>query len=282
MHRPLLILIAVFTAIGLVTQLSACTSTGPAITTPPTTVPATGSDITAAAPPPAPPADHTRENHWQLASGQLVIHVGKTGRLARLGHNHLVSTTKLTGSAWITAASTLRAEVQTLVTDLSVDDPALRATYRTATDPKQSIWADTYRSVPSRKNIADTRANMLGSRVLDAKNHPYLQVRLSAPDAAAEFASSSAGSISATLEIMVREIPSQLPITLQWQRSSAGHIAWQTEFRLYHSALGLTPFSALGGALAVADEMTVEVSGVLERSGTVQTGVTTVEHQSDN
>ncbi len=217
---------------------------------------------------------------WQLERGRLIIHVGKTGRLARLGHNHLVSSTQLTGKVWITPDTSLRAEVHTSVMDLNVDDPTLRAAYRASTDDastgsKGKSWAEIYASFPSPKNIADTRANMLGPRVLDAKNHPNLYVTLSADHAPN---TEHFGSIEASLTISVRGVQSQAPVSLQWTRDDAEHIAWHTVFKVDHSTLGIKPFSALGGALAVAEEMTLEVSGILERSGTVQIDATSVEH----
>lgn len=210
---------------------------------------------------------------WQLKSGRLIIHVGKTGRLARLGHNHLVSSTKMTGRAWIAADASLRAEVRTSVSDLSVDDPGLRAAYRRSPD---TAWAEIYQSVPSAKNIVDTRANMLGPRVLDAKNYPDLYVTLIAADF-----NPPARRIDALLSITLRDVQSKIPIELSWTQIDAERIEWATAFRVDHSDLGLTPFSALGGALAVAEELKLEVSGVLERSGTVQIDATRVEQESD-
>jgi len=265
MCRSVLILRAAVTAIGFLAALTACTTSSPA--------PAVAEELTE--PQTAPEAAET----WRLSSGRLIIHVGKTGRLARLGHNHLVSSTQLSGNAWVDADQTLRAQVQVLVADLNVDDPSLRAAYNT---PSNEAWADTYTSTPSAKNIADTRKNMLGPRVLDAKNHPALLVSMRAPAAGAEFDAASAGNINATLLITVRGGQSQIPIALLWERTGPDRMAWQTEFKTSHSALGLTPFSALGGALAVADDMTLEVRGVLERSGTVQTDDPMVKHLSEN
>ena len=268
MCRSVPILRAAVAAIGFLAALTACTTSSPA-----PAAPAVAEELTE--PQTAPEAAET----WRLSSGGLVIHVGKTGRLARLGHNHLVSSTQLTGNAWVEADQTLRAQVQVLVADLKVDDPSLRAVYNT---PSNATWADTYTSIPSAKNIADTRKNMLGPRVLDAKNHPALLVSMTAPAAGAEFDAASAGNINATLLITVRGGQSQIPIALLWERTGPDRMAWQTEFKTSHSALGLTPFSALGGALAVADDMTLEVRGVLERSGTVQTDDPMVQNLSEN
>ena len=261
-------LTAVWTAIGFALVLTACTSS---VVVPDTPAPAQPNEATED--PVELPAELPTEENWQLKSGQLIIHVGKTGRLARLGHNHLVSSTKMTGRAWIAADASLRAEVRTAVLDLSVDDPELRAAYRALSDVD---WAELYKSRPSAKNIVDTRANMLGPRVLDAKNFPDLYVTLNA----AGFDRVS-GSLDAILTITVRDVRSQVPIELLWTQADADHMEWQTEFRVNHSDLGLKPFSALGGALAVAEELRLEVSGVLERSGTVQLDDTRVEQESD-
>ena len=220
--------------------------------------------------------DEPPQPEWLLSDAQLIIHIGKTGRLARLGHNHLVSASDLQGSAWFDATNSLNAQVSLEVNALQVDNLDLRKSFR---EQPGGEWLDIYKSTPTAKNIADTRKNMLGSRVLDAQHYPTLRVQAVAADAAAEFEAANAGSLNASIEITLKAQRSNTPVTLHWQRLAAGSIAWQARFEVTHQSLGLDPFSALGGALAVADLLRIEVSGVLVRSGNVQINATNVRHE---
>ena len=223
-----------------------------------------------------PDTDKPSRPEWLVSDAQLIIHIGKTGRLARLGHNHLVSASDLQGHAWIDDTNSLNAQINLEVNAMEVDNHELRMRFR---EQPGGEWLDIYKSTPTTKNIADTRKNMLGPRVLDAQRYPILRVRASAADATGEFASTDAGSLNASIAITLKEQRSNLPVTLQWQRLTAGRIAWQARFEVTHQTLGLDPFSALGGALAVADLLRIEVSGELVHSGNVQITATNVRHK---
>jgi|GEM_PF-6504261 len=127
----------------------------------------------------------------------------------------------MTGRAWIATDASLRAEVRTSVLDLSVDDPELRAAYRASSD---ADLAALYKSVPSAKNIVDTRANMLGPRVLGAENFPDLYVTLNAADF-----DSASGPVDAILNITIRDVKSRLPITLLWTQVDADRVCRRTK-----------------------------------------------------
>lgn len=265
-HRTLgYLLLAVLLAV----LLAGCSSTGlPPLATNPPLSDAPAPSTPATDPSTTPPAAAQLDS-LELTTGELILHVGKAGRLARLGHNHLVATEQLTGNAWLDSAGTLQARLSLVVATLSVDDPERRAFYRAQTDASTD-WAEVYRSTPSTKNLADTRANMLGSKVLDATNFPVITITATASAAAAELSASTAGSLNTELTMRVRDVDTHLPVTLHWVRLAAGHIRWHSNFALTHTELGLTPFSALGGALSVAQQLNFEVRGVLQRSGKVQ------------
>jgi len=191
---------------------------------------------------------------FPLAQTWLTLHIGKAGKLARLGHNHLISA-PLEGQAWLDAAGTLQAVAQVAVNDLVVDDPQRRAAEGSSGNPD-------YVSVPTAKNIRDTRANMLGARVLDAAQYPQIQATAEVAYAAAEFKTAASGSLNARFELNIRGVQHGLPAILQWQRSE-DQIHWDTSFTISHHHLGMTPFSALGGALRVADPIRVDLQGIL-------------------
>jgi hypothetical protein len=209
-----------------------------------------------ALPPPSMPADlpkaeYSGETHWTLHSARLIIKVGKAGRLARLGHNHLVHSDAVVGYAKIAPNGDLSAAVYLPTNSLQVDDQKLREAFRLRD-------ASRYASQPTPKNITATRANMLGERVLDATRYPYLRAHLSGsiqPDLPGETTS-----IELTLSIRDRQVV--LTPSLRWQRNGLS-IDIHSEFEVHHQQLGMTAFSALGGALRVAEILSIELSGEL-------------------
>ena len=203
-----------------------------------------------------------KASEWTLEDAQLVIHVGKAGVLARLGHNHVISTSAVTGETQITENGTLKSTVTVQVADLVVDSQKLRASYENK-DDGESRWAKAYLKMPSEKDIARTRANMLGERVLDADNFPEIVVRVNAPNAAAKFAAAREGSMNIDLRLGIKDKVAAQSTVLQWRKQKSGDVAWESSFETTHEALGMKPFSALGGGLTVAEELVIEVSGVL-------------------
>ena len=194
----------------------------------------------------------------QVQNAELVIHVGKAGRLARLGHNHLMAASEFDSEAGFDQLGTLRMQVRLAVDNIRVDDPELRGRYAAA----DAAYAERYRSVPSAKNIADTRRNMRSAKVLDASNFPYLGATAIVPGAAAEFAAGQSGSLNVELDLQVRDQHTPRTCVLHWQRNASG-LAGSCNFEVTHSELGLTPFSALGGALRVAERLQIELRGQL-------------------
>lgn len=167
--------------------------------------------------------------------------ISKAGVMARFGHNHVISAEQFTGTVALDrdnlAAS--RFELEIPVGDLVVDDPELR-----------SRLGEDFESVPSEEDKAGTRRNMLSEQLLKGDQYSLLRVRGGGPEA-----SGAARTLPVEIEIVGQTFTFDLPgdITV-----SDDHIEASGEFKLEHSDLGLTPFSALGGALQVGP--TIEFS----------------------
>lgn len=199
-------------------------------------------------PPPLPagaPADYPNERFeegrdFQIIDSDVTLKVYRSGRLAKLGHNHVITSEALAG--WIHWGETPYAELYLPVTALVVDDPAARARA-----------GEGFESVPSERDVAGTRSNMLGDKLLAAEKHPFLRISLTAQD-----------SETARADIIVadRQSSASVPVTVTVEGSK---LTATSSFQLSHDALGLTPFSALGGAITVADEIDVEVTLVARR-----------------
>ena len=183
-------------------------------------------------------AQEVREYSVDAAKSDIHWLVFKAGSLSRLGHNHVVSVADLTGSVTLNRADPTKSrfELQFPVASLVVDDPKLRA----------GLGAD-FSSVPSADDIAGTRKNMLGEKVLDADDHETIRVTGMGPSGQGD-----AQTMKITVELLGRSVDLTVPtkVTIDGNVLSASG-----EFDLTHTALGMMPFSVMLGALQVADGM---------------------------
>ncbi len=166
-----------------------------------------------------------------MAPGSLIaVTVRRGGALARLGHDHVVAARAFDGWAMPAASSRPARAVFTFRLDgMVVDDAALRA--QAGLDP-----------TPSADAIAGTRHNML-VKVLDAERYPEVRV-------AAEQTGPAALRADITLHGVTRRYTLAAAIT-----QDADGIAASGHCTLKQSDFGITPFSVLGGALAVQDQL---------------------------
>jgi len=157
----------------------------------------------------------------------VVIEVRRGGSLSRFGHDHVVSARNVEGYV---APQAGRADVRVALDGLAVDEPELR----------KAAGFDTQ---PSESDIAGTRANML-ERVLEVAKFPYVLMRVDR--------ASSADSLDVTMSLhgvtRLLHVPARVRIDEE-QMDIAGRLEFnQTDF-------GITPFSILGGAVAVQDRL---------------------------
>src|SRR6266702_3819030 len=188
--------------------------------------------------PAAPPADFP-EGYYREALGRgkpvfrvdsreslVVIEVRRSGSLARLGHDHVVASHEVGGYV---APGEGRADLYVQLERLEVDEAALRAEAGFDTQPTQL-------------DIDGTRANML-VRVLEADRFPFALIRVSGVDASRREA---AMSVAITVHGVTRAL--QAPATIDADANLvevSGRLSFdQTDF-------GITPYSVLGGAIAV-------------------------------
>jgi hypothetical protein len=170
-------------------------------------------------------------------SPSVLIRVYREGALAFLGHDHVVSGRQVHGYARISQnLSQARTDVYLPVDSLIVDEPGPRAEAG-------------FTSEISQEDIAATRRRML-DEVLDSAQYPFILIHgVCAADAP------SCGALDAriTLRGVTRAV--RIPIEL---RSENDRLVVSGRFSIQHSDFGMTPFSALGGSLRVADRIDVE------------------------
>lgn len=161
----------------------------------------------------------------------------RAGALRRFGHNHVVSVGGMTGQILLhPQLEQSQFEIEIPVEALIVDDPELRA--------KES---EAFDSEPSDDDIQATRQNMLSDAVLNAKEYPTLRITGTGPTVHA-----GEESFEVTIDLLGRSIPVTLPTSVE---TSDDLLEAAGAFQLTHEMLGMEPFRAMMGALAVAEPL---------------------------
>jgi hypothetical protein len=179
------------------------------------------------------------------AQSELRLLVYRAGPMARFGHNHVILNRAIGG--WVDAAARPESASFSLyvpVADFVVDDAQARS------EEGQEFSAE----VPEEAK-SGTRHNMLGAALLDAERFPIMT--LTSVGIAPDPKLPESGNLVATLTVGLAGHESTLVVpfllTISPDRISAAGTAV-----LRQSDLGLTPISAMLGALQVQDEITVK------------------------
>jgi hypothetical protein len=195
------------------------------------------------------PSDFPRRAYEQAASqgkpiyrieparSLLAITVGRSGSLARLGHDHVVASRGVQG---FIAPAEGRADLYVPLAELSVDEPALRA----------EAGLDTQ---PSEAEIAATRSNML-DKVLEVQRFPFALIRVSGSPAASASADALVA-VAITLHGTMRRF--EVPVRITAER---GEVRAAGSLDFDQSEFGIVPFSVMGGAIQVRDRLSLQFS----------------------
>ncbi len=157
----------------------------------------------------------------------IVATVRRGGILARLGHDHVVASHNVSGTV---SPAQNRADLTFRLDEMKIDEADLR---RTAGLEKQ----------PSADAIEGTRHNML-TKVLDADRYPIVSIH------AERMTAGQPLQVSITLHGVTRTLA--IPVEL---REENGSINVKGTVNLKQTDFGLTPFSVMGGAMSVQDQM---------------------------
>jgi hypothetical protein len=206
---------------------------------------------------PTVPAPHVGTPYEILPqSSLLTILVYRSGALASAGHNHVIASHDLSGALYIPSEILQSSfEIHIPVATLTVDDAALRAQQSAADFP-----ADVSESAKQ-----GTRRNMLGDALLDAQSNPEIVLR-SLQFEPASGASADSATVLVHVQSTVRGQMRTFTVPVRYRLRGDGAVDASGEFPLRQSELGLTPFSALLGALQVKDEMQVKFQIVARRA----------------
>lgn len=196
-----------------------------------------------AAPPPAPPPAPVRATAyeaWDVTSSYLEVRVFRDGPMARLGHNHVITSRAVTGRLEMREPRTQSGFSLALPLDsLVVDDAGARA----------QAGPDFAAPVPDADRAGTTR-NLLGPRVLDAARQAVLRLSADALEGGPE-------EYVAQVRVSLRgeERVVAVPLTVRFDGDRALVHAHAV---LRHADLGLVPLTVALGVLSVRDDITID------------------------
>ena len=203
--------------------------------------------------PVAPPRPASTVATSAVQAGILQLHEGdsrielrldRAGPLARLGHRHVIITNAVHGTANFNPADPANAHFTAAfrVDTLQVDPPAERA-----------AAGEGFNTVLDAAAIAGTREHMLSSVLLDAERFPEIRLhlqQLTTPDV-------TAGTFLATVVFTVKGEEHALQVPVEVMPLPGGIYIASGMWTVNHAELGLTPYSAVGGLVKVADAIEV-------------------------
>jgi hypothetical protein len=174
------------------------------------------------------------------AESLLTVLVYRAGPLARAGHNHVIASHELTGTVYVHAdPARSSCEVHVPVGSFTVDEPELRA--------REGSESEFPPEVPQSARDG-TRTNMLSEAVLDAMRYPAVHITCLQLE--------SAPAPAVRVRISLRGRATTVAVTLKYSPGPL-ELSADGELALKQTELGLTPFTALLGALQVQDEMRI-------------------------
>jgi hypothetical protein len=181
-------------------------------------------------------------------NSELEILVYRAGPLANLGHNHVMVSHAVTGAVQVgTTLSTSSFSLAVPADSLVVDDVQSR----------RAAGEDFPGDIPEDAK-SGTRRNMLSAAVLNAAEFPTISVT----------SVSLAGTLDAlsaelTISVAGHEAHISAPCTLQGDAHTLTAVG---SMELRQTAIGMTPYSLLHGALQVQDAMRLKYSIVVPLS----------------
>jgi hypothetical protein len=181
----------------------------------------------------------SRADRYEIQTDQSEIRVlvYRAGLLGGLGHNHVISCNSLRGDIWLgPAAETASFEFSFPVASLVVDDPQMR-----------KLEGKDFPGEISEKDIAGTKKNMLGPKLLNAAKFADISI-------VGEFVVGEYAELDVLTDVTVLGQTHELLIPVSVE-ISGDTLNASGSIHVSHAELGLTRFTAGFGTLKVADEM---------------------------
>jgi polyisoprenoid-binding protein YceI len=205
---------------------------------------------------PATPPQRHEGQPFDVASGEslLTILAFRAGTLAKVGHNHVIASHDVSGTFYVpddVAHSTF--ELHIPVGQLAIDEADLRI----------KEGPDFPKDVPDSAKEG-TRRNMLSEALLNGAQFADITLVSQQIDVV-----TPGSQVRADVQVTLRGQTHTVSVPVTYSMSN-GELTASGELPLKQSDLGLTPFTALLGALAVQDEMRVKFRFVAHAAQTNQ------------
>lgn len=210
----------------------------------------------------------TQTGGWTLDEEQSLFAVvtHKEGVASGLAHEHLVVAGDIEMRLQVDLEQPTKtiAEAEVRVDGLEVDDPALNAQWQSELLERELI-SEEFASLGD-KDRQKIRRSMLSKKQLDAETHPMLRARLDG--VSVDAAPVDGGAATATLHLEIRGQSVAREIAFEWpEPDEDGAIRVDASQSFTFRDFGIKPYSALLGAIRVADEFDVVLRVVARPSG---------------
>lgn len=174
-------------------------------------------------------------------TSDIRIFVFRGGPAARFGHNHILSAPSFAGRVFIPKAGVEQARFDLVfrLDQLDIDPPVL----------VRQVGGG-FTTALSADDLAGVRAHMLGERNMQADRYPSVHIR-------SLRIVGEAPAIAAQVEVDMHGRQRDMWLPLQVAVSPGG-ITANGALVLRQSDFGITPYSVLGGLLAVQDQVVIE------------------------
>ena len=173
--------------------------------------------------------------------------VYRAGPLAKLGHSHVVQAKTIMGDVYLAMDFHLsKFSLVIPVTAFQVD----------ATEAR-SVEGEEFAKLPGAEAIAGTTKNMLGSKMLDASHYPQIEIW-----SVGMVGPAWAPDVSVRIKLRGVERDIRVPVAIDYR---GDQLAVTAVFDVSQTDFGITPFSAAGGALQVANVIRVRMRIVAQK-----------------
>jgi polyisoprenoid-binding protein YceI len=181
----------------------------------------------------------------------VTVIVRRAGPLAKLGHDHVITSADETGSVWLGSNPADSSFELTLpVERFDVDLPEARA-----------MAGPEFAAPVPEEARAGTRRNLLRAAVLDGEHFPTITLRSTA---AFGVWPQPIVRVAVTLKGVERE--QEIPVVVE---RDADRLVARGELRLNQTDFGMTPFSVAGGAIQVGDTLEIHFAVAASLPGAV-------------
>jgi hypothetical protein len=174
------------------------------------------------------------------ARSAIQLKVYREGMLAKLGHNHVITASRIEGAVYLRdPVATSAFELTFPVGALLIDRP----------EDRRRAGSDFSGNIPA-AHIRGTRDNLLGPHVLQADRFPEVALRSLGAQRRGQ-------QLTWRVAVRVRDRISEISVPVTVRRSDRQLIA-EGAVQLSQTALGLKPFCVLSGKLCVRDAIDAE------------------------